>query len=114
MVGLIEHVVGALAQQARERIVDAKRADAGRDVGTLALDVGFYSKADIDKPIEDYDFHAHGRHYQGFGNRWAVWKFRWDGTEWRRIRKLTGPLKFEASLDELSALKAKTGLERKP
>lgn len=110
----MEDVCTAMAANARRDIAKARLADLERPVGTLALDIDFYSKADRNKPVEDYDFHAHGRHYQGFGARWCVIKVRWDGSEWKRVRKLSGPLQLTAALSRLSEECSRSGLERTP
>lgn len=104
----------ALAANAQRDMAKAQLADLERPVGTIALDIDFYSKAEAGKPVEDYDFHAHGHHYQGFGARWCVVKVRWDGSEWKRIRRLSGPLQFTPALERLSEECRRTELERRP
>jgi hypothetical protein len=105
-------IVSALVEQSRRDMADKARADAERSIGEVRLDIDFYSKADAKKPAEDYDFHAHGHHYKGFGARWAVWKVRWTGSEWRRMRKLTGPLKFADVLTEVTEQCKRLDLKR--
>lgn len=99
MSSLVTLIVDGLAEQARRDIAKSRSADAERPVGEVRLDIDFYSPADRDKPIEDYDFHAHGHHYQGTGARWCVAKYRWTGTRWRRVRRISGPLLYTPALD---------------
>lgn len=105
MNGLAEAVCSALANQSRKELAEARQRDAARPIGETRLDIDFYSKAESDKPVEDYDFHAHGNHYQGFGGRWCVVRQRWTGDRWQRVRKLTGPLQFTAALDRCAEMK---------
>lgn len=110
---IAEDICKAMVAGAKRDMAKARLADLQRPVGALALDIDFYSKAERDKPHEDYDFHAHGHHYKGFGARWCVVKVRWDGSEWKRLRKLSGPLQFTEALSRLSEECARTGMERR-
>ena len=108
-------LTAGLVAQARREIADAYHRDAERPTGALALDIDFYSKADRSKPIEDYDFYdASGRHWKGTGARWCVVKVRWDGSEWKRVRRITGPLLYTPALDRLYEESRRRGLERRP
>lgn len=107
-------ICGAMVERAKRENAAARLADAQRTVGTLALDIDFYSAADRKLPAEDYDFvDASGRHFRGVGSRWAVVKVRWNGAEWKRIRKLSGPLKFTDALTRCTSEAARLGLERR-
>lgn len=108
----VDEICAVLTANARANILASKEAAMRRDIGAMALDIDFYSKAERDKPCEDYDFHAHGRHYKGAGSRWCVVKVKWNGSEWKRVRKLTGPLQFTDALSRLTEEVRKTGLER--
>lgn len=103
----ITAICKAMVNQARIEAANERAADRARPVGTTKIDTDFYSPAEAKKPISDYDFHAHGHHYQGSGARWAVVLLRWTGTEWRRVRRLSGPLQFEAALHRATELRAK-------
>ena len=105
-------VAQALAQQARRDIAASRLAALSRPIGEVRLDIDFNHPSDAKLPAMDYDFHAHGYHYKGRGVRWAVWRVRWDGDEWKHVRKLVGPLLYEPALTELTKQCARLGLER--
>lgn len=110
---LASAVCEALVGQARRDMAKARAEAAERPIGEVRLDIDFYSKEDRSKPVEDYDFtDASGRHFKGFGARWAVWRVKWTGSEWRRVRKVSGPLKFTPALDRLVEEGKRLGLER--
>lgn len=106
-------VVGALVDQARADITKARAADAARPVGERRVDLDFSSKADRNRPVEDYDFMHGGRRYKGMGARWAVFTVVWNGAEWTRERRLSGPLQFIAALDRVTAECKRLDLERR-
>jgi len=95
---LIEEVCGAMVAEAKRDLAAAKIADAERPIGTKRIEIDAYDDAERKKPIDDYDFHLAGRHYQGSGTRWCVVIERWNGKEWRRQRRISGPLKFVDAL----------------
>lgn len=103
-------IVSALVEGSRADLAKARLADIERPVGTLAVDIDFYSRAEKDKPHEDYDFHAHGHHYQGSGARWCAIKVKWTGSEWKRVRRLTGPMQFSDALSKRSEFALRLGL----
>jgi hypothetical protein len=102
----------AMAADARREIAKARLRDMERPIGEKRLDTGFYSAAERDKPVEDYDFWAHGRHYVGTGSRWAVWRVRWTGSEWQQYRRVSGPLGFTEALTRLTEECTGLGLKR--
>jgi hypothetical protein len=112
MSSIAQHICDGLVAQAKREITSARLEAAQRPVGEIRLDIDFYSPSDRDKPMDDYDFVAQGRHYKGTGSRWCVVKVRWTGSEWRRFRKLTGPMKMVDALHRCSEECARTGLER--
>lgn len=107
--GVADEICFALAARAKADLAKARADDAARRVGQPKIDIDFYDRSEAKKPVEDYDFHAHGHHYQGFGARWAVWRYRWTGNDWRRTRRLSGPLQFTDALTRASELRAKAG-----
>jgi hypothetical protein len=111
----VSDIVSGMVANARSEIAKARLQDAERPIGTEALDIDFYSAADSKKPVEDYDFtDASGRRFKGFGARWCAIKVKWTGSDWRRVRRLTGPLQFTEALTRCSELADKLGLERRP
>lgn len=113
MNALVSQIVDGLAAQARRDIADARALNAARPVGEIRLDIDFYSAADRDKPIEDFDFHdASGRHWKGTGARWCVAKYKWTGSEWKRLRRISGPLLFTPALDRCAQECKRLGLKR--
>lgn len=109
---LANAICSAMVDQARKDMATARRLDAERLVGEQRIDIDFYSPAEKSKPVEDYDFHAHGYHYKGSGSRWCVIKVRWTGVAWRRIRRLSGPLPFVEALHRATEEGRRTGLAR--
>lgn len=102
-----------MVAQSRKDMAAARLADLERPVGEQRIDIDFYSPAERKKPAQDFDFHAHGYHYQGTGSRWCVIKVRWTGTDWRRIRRLSGPLQFTDALTRAGEEAKRTGIPRK-
>lgn len=107
-------IAGALVNQARADMAKARAVDAARPKGERRVDLDFSSKADRNRPVEDYDFWHGGRHYKGMGARWAVFTIVWNGAEWVRERRLSGPLQFTAALDRVVLECKRLGLERRP
>lgn len=88
------------AQAVRDMAAERARIYA-RPIGTKALDIDFTTQREKSKPIEDYDFVAHGNHYKGRGARWSVWRVVWTGEDWRRTRRLTGASQYGDAITEL-------------
>jgi hypothetical protein len=106
-------IASALVAQARRNIAVRRLEDSERQIGEVRLDIDFYSKADRGKAVEDWDFtDASGRHFKGVGARWCVAKYKWTGTEWRRYRRISGPLKFTPALDRCYEECTRLGLKR--
>lgn len=66
----------------------------------VALDIDLYDRADRHRPPANV--------------RYAVVKFEQRGQRWRRVRRLTGPMKFEQAMAELLFQMKRTGLPRVP
>lgn len=110
---VVSAIASALVDQAKRDMAAARQRDQERPIGQVRLDIDFYSKADRDKPVEDWDFvDSSGRHWKGFGARWTVAKYKWTGTEWKRFRRLTAPLKFVDALDRCADECRRLNLER--
>lgn len=109
---LANAVVQGMGNQARKAIASARLADRQRPIGEVRLDIDFYSAAEREKPTDDYDFMIGKQRYVGTGARWCVVRVRWDGNEWKRTCRLTGPMKFEPALRDCSERCAKTGMQR--
>lgn len=110
---LASQICSVLVEQSRKDIAAKRAENDAREIGEVRLDIDFYSKADAKLPVEDYDFtDASGRHFKGFGARWAVVKVKWDGVQWKRFRKISGPLQFTPALDRLIEECKRLGLER--
>jgi len=101
-----------LAQDARRSLAASRLESLKRPIGEIRLDIDFNHRRDAKLPSEDYDFRAHGLHYRGRGARWAVWRVRWNGEEWRHVRKLAGPLLYETALERLTEECRRLGLDR--
>jgi len=96
----VQAIVRALVAQATQSLAARRAIDAARPVGTRGISIDFYDSTDRKRPAVDYDVTTpDGRRYQGFGARWAAVLVSWTGTEWRRVRRLSGPLQFEDALD---------------
>ena len=91
-------ITNALAAQARQSIATSRREDAARPIGARGVTIDFYDRGEADKPVQD--------------GRWAAWLVRWTGTEWRRTRRLSGPLEFSDALDRAGALAKARDLPR--
>lgn len=108
----VNAVCDALVAQSRREMAEARSVASARPVGEVRLDIDFFSPAERGKPVEDYDFHdASGRHWKGFGARWCVIKVRWTGTDWKRVRRISGPLQFTPALTRCTEECARLGLE---
>lgn len=111
MSGLADQIVAGLATQARRDIAASRAIDAARPVGEVRLDIDFYSKADRDKPIDDGEMMLHGTLVRWTGARWCVAKYKWTGSEWKRLRRISGPLKFTPALERRTEEARRTGLK---
>lgn len=68
------------------------------------LGIWFYDAEEEKKRPEDSHQLVHGRVVMVPGARFAVWKLRWNGTAWQRLRRVSGPLRkaqADARLAEL-------------
>ena len=111
--GFADAVCNALITSGLKDMALALQSDRERPVGTLALDIDFYSKAEADKPISDGSMEWQGQTVSWTGARWCVVKDRWTGTNWRRVRKLSGPLQFTDALTRCGEESRRTGIGRK-
>lgn len=107
----------SIVEDSNKRLREKREADRARPVGTKALDIDFYTRAEAGKPIEAGSMMSRdGRYtYTWEGAQWAVWLVRWTGTEWRRVRRITGPIGGSGpALDALYYEADLRGLERIP
>lgn len=101
-----EAIMSAMLQSAKRDIARSRLDDLSRRVGETKIEIDFFDRKESEKPHEDYNFDVHGRHYEGSGARWAVWRYRWNGSEWKRARRLSGPLKFGDALTRATETRA--------
>lgn len=92
-------IVNAMVAEGRKQLAQARLDDHDRPIGTHAIDIDFYSKRDREATIED--------------SRWCVRAYRWDGSAWRKRRRLSGPLIFEDALDRAADEASARGVERR-
>lgn len=93
-------VADALVQWGRNDLARARQAARARDHGTRGIALGFYSRADAYKTIDD--------------TRWTAWLVTWSGPRqsWVQRRRLSGPLPLEDALDRVSVVCKERGLPR--
>jgi hypothetical protein len=91
-------IAAEVARQSREKMAAKREADKSRDVGAMALQMNFYSKAEIDKPYEDGSIRVNGKEQHYAGRRWCVWLMRWTGREWRKVKRVSGPMPLNNAL----------------
>ncbi len=100
MVNPFQAVTDALVRDARAEIAKARQADRERDHGARGIALGFYSKADATKTIDDI--------------RWSAWLVTWSAPKqaWVHRRRLSGPLPLTDALDRVTAVCKARGLPR--
>lgn len=81
---IVRSIVQAVAAQAREDLRKSREDDAKRPVGEKAIDIDLYSDAERRKPTAN--------------TRWVVKLVRWNGSEWKTSRRLSGPLPYDDAL----------------
>ena len=109
---MMDEIVNAIAADVRQRFAQLSREDRQRPVGEKRLDIDVYNEAERDRPIDDGEMVLHGKRVHWVGTRWAVWRVRWTGKEWRRYLRISGPLKYSQALDRLSAECKRLHMER--
>ena len=123
--GTIARAIAAQVQADSAKRMAAKReADKARPVGEKALDFDFWSKADRDKPVEggsltrkyrDNKGREHEQTVTWYPAQWCICLYRWDGTRWKRLRRITPPIGgIGAALDALMYEVEVTGIQRMP
>jgi len=96
-------IASAFADLAKREMAKTMRrhreADAARAIGTLGLDIGItdYRKA----PARRMD-----------ARDWAVWIVRWDGTSWKRAKRLTARQNLSEAHEAIARHSKERGLSR--
>lgn len=85
-------VATALAQWGKNDLARARQAARERDHGTRGIALGFYSRAEAEKTIDD--------------TRWSAWLVTWSAPKqaWVQRRRLSGPLPLEDALDVVAVV----------
>lgn len=92
-----------IRQTAADDLRHRRAEDNARPIGEKRIDVGFYDQAQADKLYESY---------RGDEIQWSAILVKWTGDNWKRVRRLTGPMEFEAALNECSRFCRQRGMER--
>lgn len=79
MVYLGQTIADALVAQYRREQRAKRLRDLSRPVGERGVWLGCYNERLTDENMRARE-------------PWAVWLVRWNGTEWKRTRRLSGPL----------------------
>jgi hypothetical protein len=107
----ISEITDAFLDQSRKEMATRQLENAARPIGTTGVRLDFYTRSEADKPISDGEMTINGQKYSWTGSRWAVWLVRWTGTDWRNVRRLTGPKTLGSELyADRSALSKKRGI----
>lgn len=81
----IDTVMQSIRQAAIDYVNEARDRDRARPIGTKAVDVGLYDpRTDSSRPAYDMI--------------WCVIVVKWTGHKWRRLRRVTGPVKYDVAL----------------
>ena len=123
--GAVARAIAAQVQaDSNKRMAEKRAADKARPVGTRALDFDFWSKADRDKPINGGSYErtyrtTDGREitefHQWWPAQWCVCLYRWDGSRWKKLRRITGPIgSIGSAMDALYYEMEVTGIQRMP
>lgn len=81
--------------------------DIQTEKGATRLGIWFFSPEESRKRPNDYCALLDGRLVRVSGARYAVWRYRLVEGEWRRLRRVTGPLRLEQANQRLLALAGK-------
>ena len=96
-------IAKAMASQAKREIAIVRAIDAARPVGQKAIDIDHYDRARAKK-----QYHS----FQGDKIKWSAVLVKWDGKEWKRIRRLTGPSEFSDALSDVTRIARQRDLQR--
>ena len=86
----------SLASLTRQQVIRLHDLTANRAPRASALDVAPYNHGEATKPVDKM--------------RWTVARFEWTGNQWRRVDRLTGPMRFEDAARELERHSKRTGI----
>ena len=90
-------VADALVAEGAKAIAKSRAEAAARPVGTEGLTLGLTDyRRPPDPRIDSHD--------------WAVWRVRWDGSDWVRVKRLAANKEFSEALDSLSRWRDELGL----
>ena len=95
---LFSHVTRAMIAQAKCRLAETQRQNRARPVGHQGVSLDFYDRHQADRSIDHI--------------RWAVWLVSWDGTSWKRRRRLSGPGELSETLSKAGQIAKARGLQR--